>query len=153
MDRNVIKRYLKSYKSIQECIEIAESEIIRLNSLKTQEQTKLGGISDGMPRAPGVSDVTYSNCQRAIELYDASIASQQRLKAEAEERIRIIETLIGLSGTFKARDVLYKHYCENKTWDEVANEMHYTSRHIKRVGYAALDVIAAKCHFHVTFSK
>lgn len=130
---------------------MAEQEIARLELLKTQEQAKLGGLGDGMPRAPGVSDTTYSRCQRAIDLYDSEIALQQRMLNEAHERLERINLLLSLAGSFKARTVLFKHYCEGKTWDCVGDNMHYAGRHVKRIGSAALEVVVKKCPFHVPF--
>lgn len=153
MDKIAIKKYLKSYRGAMECIEFAENEIARLEGLKAQEQGKTGGIGDGMPRAPGVKDATYAACQRAMDLYDAEISLQKRNVIEAKERIEQINILVGLSGTVKARHILIKHYCEGKSWDSLAEEMHYSSRHLKRIGRRAIDIIEKRCHFYVTFLK
>lgn len=151
MDKDEIKRYLKSYRGALECAETVERDIRHFELLKEQEQAKLGGNCDGMPRAPGVSDTTYNRCQRAMQLYDKSIASLQRTKEEALERLDKINELLNACGGFKKRLILAQHYCRGEGWSDLAERLHYSSRQIRRYADEGLASIEKKMSTFVRF--
>lgn len=144
MDKNAIKSYLKSYRQTQENIDIASGELSRLQSAKTEVQGRLSMCADGMPRAPGVSDTTYTKCLKAMELYDSEISLQRRTLEELQKRMVTIGCMIAAAGHRRIGQILYKHYCQGVIWAKIAAEMHYSVRQIKRYAYGGLSSIEKK---------
>ena len=146
---NSVEKYLDSYRGVKENIKLAKLEKEGIEALKAQEQAKMSGPGDGMPRAPGVHDTTYAVCQRAMELYDSQIESNQRLISELEIRLRQIEVMITYCGNEDLINILRRHYCDGVKWEALAEELHYSNRHVRRLKKAAIDNICKRCPLNV----
>lgn len=97
---------------------------------------------DGMPKGGEQSDLSEI-VGDIIELQKtAEKAKAKALKLAAE----IIDTVNSVSDQ-KEKELLWLRYIDGRKWEEVAEEMHYSSQHIYRLHGQALqsiDIIRAR---------
>ena len=115
------KEYLKSYRKIGRELRSLSEEI---NQLRLS-QIMPGIVSDGLPKSSGGSDLS-GYAARLDELereFQAKVSALQRRRAEIEASIALMEDAT-------ERAVLRYYYLCGMAWEQVAEELHYTERHI-----------------------
>ena len=86
-------------------------------------------------------DKFTSGVAKIIELekvIDADIDVLVDMKLQAREMIESLDNVID-------KVVLYKHYFEGKTFEDIASEVYYSSRWVKKVHDDAIDKLNLKC--------
>lgn len=124
-----VKRYLEQYRD-------ADMKAKRLRREYEQEKSQIDEISsplgsDGMPHGTNISDPSGN---KAIHLADKRLKYIDAVIDAIEIRQRIFDKIINLEA--EECDVLYFKYIEYisaktgkpKTWEEVADEVHYSRR-------------------------
>ena len=124
-----VKRYLEQYRD-------ADLKAKRLRREYDEEKAKIDEISsplgsDGMPHGTNISDPSGN---KAIHLADKRLKYIDAEIDAIEIRQRIFDRIIKLEA--EECDVLYAKYIDYKsvktgkpkTWDEVADEVHYSRR-------------------------
>lgn len=80
---------------------------------------------DGMPRGSGSKDKT---ARLAVQLADLESALQTELSELWSTRNDIIISIGKLSSEYQT--LLHKRYIEEKTWEMIAVEMHFTYQYV-----------------------
>ena len=107
----------------------------------------------GSVRGGGIGNPTES---RAIWLVTEGAAWERRLVDERERLTYMVGCALVLvayvrDGLGEAyADVLDARYVDDAEWHEVAERVGYSERHVKRVGYVALDWLDMKANYHTT---
>lgn len=86
-------------------------------------------------------DKFTNGVSRIIELekvINADIDELVDMKLKAREMIEMLDVVI-------EKVVLYKHYFEGKTFEDIGNEVYYSSRWVKKVHDDAIDKLNLKC--------
>jgi DNA-directed RNA polymerase specialized sigma subunit len=146
VDVMTVRKYLEQYG---EAVRIAErlkteydQELLEIDNVRST----LGG--DGTPHGTGISRATEDKAIRladkALELKDAELEAV-RIRQEVFDSIRRIQ---GTKG-----DILYEKYINLKSWDEVADTVGYSKRHVQRLHDEALPQVQIPknvilCHPH-----
>ena len=128
------KEYLSQARYIDESINSKKEEIQNLYDLATRCTTTW---SD-MPRIQPNGRSRMADCVMDM------IEIENDIKKEMAELIRLkgeIRRTINLVGNIEYRSLLERRYLAYKTWEEIADELGYTVRHIHRLhGKALLEV-------------
>ena len=112
------KQYLLQYKLLTAKIENLEQDLAELREARSSISINL----DGMPHGTDLSDKT---ARLAVQLADME-EDILDLRSEAwKTRLRIIHVLSKVE-TPEHNVLLHKRYLEDKTWEQIAVEMHYT---------------------------
>lgn len=126
------KQTLQRYRYLEKQIEIREAEKKRLiESIGTPK------APDGMPHGSGTSDPTGNIGVRWADLQmiiDKKLDEKIKLRTEIEEAIECLSDADQV--------LILLRYIEGKTWEEVAQEMHYGLRHIHKLHSAILQKMA-----------
>ena len=131
------KEYLKQYEEYDRRARRYKAEYEREAELI--DAIRSPSASDGMPHGSGISRTTED---KAIRL------SEKRLKWKEAEldalhvRQQIFETIQKVSGI--EGDVLIEKYVNLKTWEQIAEEYHYTVRGIQYAHGRALLMVAER---------
>lgn len=124
------KEYLKSYRKIGRELRSLSEEI---NQLRLS-QIIPGIVSDGLPKSSGGSDLS-GYAARLDELereFQAKVSALQQRRAEIEASIALMEDAT-------ERAVLRYYYLCGMAWEQVAEELHYTERHIYSLRNRAIE--------------
>lgn len=130
------KQYLNQVRHIDE-------EITSLLNLVQQTRESLESITQNYDSDGAQTTTNPHRFDRLIELealVDSKIDEQIALKAE------ILETITRLKDR-RQRIVLNEHYLKMKTWQQVADVLHYSVVHVTRLhGYALNEVQKVLSH-------
>ena len=133
MEKVKAKDFLRQHELSRAKIETLEQEIANL-----YESTISAPIGDGQPRGTDISDSTGKLASKI-----ADMKSETEYLWEQQQRIRrrVESVLLRLEDTNDFR-VCWKRYIDLKTWDEIAEEMDFTTaRTVQRIhGRALLEV-------------
>lgn len=123
------KKYLLQYRGLEGEIDRLIEE---LGEQRAKAQKMTAAYSD-LPKGQPAGDSLARAVERMIELEEklnARINKQVDLRMEIERGIEAVNNP-------KLRIILRDRYIEGKTWDDIAERMHYAKRHIIRLhGYA-----------------
>jgi DNA-directed RNA polymerase specialized sigma subunit len=126
-----IKRRLNSYRDLS----AERAQILdELEQLENLMRSPSSPCLDGMPKSPGAGNPVERLVIKHITL-------QERYKGKVEEMVEeqaAIETLIeGLDPT--ERRLARFRYIDGLTWEDIADKLCYTWRHIHRIHGAMLN--------------
>ena len=121
-----VKAYLKQYR-------IAESIARRLKAEYDEQMLLIDNIkspsnTDGMPHGSGISNRTE---QSALRLVDAAEKYKKAEVESLEKRQQIFDLIWNVPGL--KGEILYLRYIKLKSWDQVADTLHYSLQHIHRL--------------------
>ena len=129
MNNEEKKQYLRRYQEAKKRAKRIQEEIEELRSSKTSPV----GLGDGMPHGSGTSDLSG---------YAASLDELLReLKAEKEMQMivyREIRQQIGTVSDATEQEILSRRYLLGQSWEKIAVEMNYGSRHVLKIHGRAL---------------
>lgn len=112
------KQYLLQYKLLTAKIENLEQDLAELREARSSISINL----DGMPHGTDLSDKTARLAAQLADMEEDILD----LRSEAwRTRLRIIHVLSKVE-TPEHNVLLHKRYLEDKTWEQIAVEMHYT---------------------------
>lgn len=123
------KRYLKGYRRHGKRIKRIEAEIEEIRIMKSNPSMH----NDGMPRGTNTSDLS----DYAAELDEL----EEELYQEGVEQVRVYKEIswkIQKLEKEEERDVLFYRYIKGMEFWEIAKEMEYSERHVKRIHEQAL---------------
>lgn len=132
MEKVKAKDFLRQHELSRAKIETLEQEIANL-----YESTISAPIGDGQPRGTDISDSTGKLASKI-----ADMRSETEYLWEQQQRIRrrVESVLLRLEDTNDFR-VCWKRYIDLKKWDEIAEEMEFTTRTVQWIhGRALLEV-------------
>lgn len=132
-----VKEYLRQYGTAEKIARRLKAEydaqMLMIDAIKSPSNT------DGMPHGSSISNRTEESALVLVE------AAEQYKKAEAEalkkrqQVFNLIWNVPGLKG-----DILYERYINLKSWDQVADSLHYSLQHIHRLhGEVLLELRSA----------
>lgn len=126
-----VREWLEKVKRLDELIDTKIAEREQLLSLAT----KVVSDMDGMPHAKGgVSDPVGSNVVKMVAIAEET---NRLIDQYIDHRQKVIEALESLPEMEYI--VLHKYYIQFKTWEQVAEETHYSSVQIWRIKTKALE--------------
>lgn len=137
-----VKEYLRQYEKAEQIARRAkieyDQEVLRIGSIKSPMNT------DGMPHGTSISRSVEEQAIRLTDLaYRYKKAEIEALR-KRQQVFDVIWNVPDLKG-----DILYERYINLKKWEEVADSVHVSLRHVHRLHGEVLkelkDVIV--CHF------
>ena len=135
MTREEKIRHLSRYKNLEKEISMKREEIVRLRS----ESERVTSMISGIPRGENseIQDKTAETVAKLLDLVSSlneDIVRLVNLRKSIEETIKSLE-----NSTY--RILLTKRYIEGKKWENIAVEMNYAYRHIRRLHNRAINQI------------
>lgn len=132
--------YLNQYRRAVErearCQSEYEKELLLIDAVRSLSD------NDGMPHGSGTSKPTED---KAIRLADAHMKLIEAKLEALRIRRELFEEICQVPGT--RGDVLIGHYIDLLEWNELAESMNYSIRHIRRLHQEALELFkhVTKC--------
>lgn len=124
-----VREWLEEVKKLDELIDAKLSERQQFLALAT----KVVSDMDGMPHAKGgVSDPVGSNVVKIVALTEEADRLIDRYIAYKEEVAKTLEALPDAEYA-----VMHKRYIQYKTWEEIAEEMNYSTVQVWRISKKA----------------
>lgn len=127
-----VKEYLNQIYALGREIELDKDKLAAARSAACGGTVRYGG--------DGVKAATRKNCAEAAMLRAAEL--EERLDADIErlEFVRSsVEQAIGEIADPVFRELLTRRYLLSQKWEDIAEAMHYSDRHIRRLHIKALD--------------
>ena len=128
------KEFLQQYGEAVRISEMIKTEYDQEQDLIDSVRSSIGG--DGVPNDGWISKETENKAiklaDKALELKDAELEAI-RIRQKVFNVIRIIP---GEKG-----NVLYERYINLKSWDEVADSVGYSKRHVRNLHDEAIDIV------------
>lgn len=118
------KEYLEQIKKLDCMIENKLHEKQSVRDMITNVSPNLSG----MPHATGVNDKIGNGVAKLIDLENEIDALIDKYIDKKNEINHVIEQLPA-----NEYNVLYKHYFEFKTYEQIAEETYYSERHVRRL--------------------
>lgn len=137
LEHNRKKRYLKRYKRNGILIDRLEN---KLRALEARIQGVRSPSLSGMPR--GGEPVTREDLIADKVDLERRIG---RLKAKGEDMRRETLDLIDEIDSARHAEVLESFLIDGFTFEEIAKDMDYTERHVKRLYSEGIDMISLNC--------
>ena len=131
--KEFLKQYEEADRRAQRCRAEYEREHDLIDSVKSTLDT------DGMPRGSGVSKSVED---RAIRLADKAMCWKVAQLDALEKRQEVFELIHGIEGI--EGDVLYEKYIKLRTWEDIADTLHYSVRGVQYAHGRALLIVTAK---------
>lgn len=136
------REFLGRYRAAQEDIRRAERLIKKVN-----EQLEVQGVNTTSERVQS-SSTDDRTARLVAELVDAR-TDLEDAKERALRVMREINSLIELIPDPQQKRLVELRYLEGRTWEDIANEIHVSYRHVFRVrsnAFEAVDGILDTCH-------
>ena len=131
------KEYLRQYEYANRKAERLKAEYEAELELVDSVRSTLGG--DGMPHGSGISKTAED---RAIRLADKAMCWKVAQLDALEKRQEVFELIHGIEGI--EGDVLYEKYIKLRTWEDIADTLHYSVRGVQYAHGRALLIVTAK---------
>ena len=131
------KEYLRQYEYANRKAERLKAEYEAELELVDSVRSTLGG--DGMPHGSGISKTVED---RAICLADKAMCWKVAQLDALEKRQEVFELIHGIEGI--EGDVLYEKYIKLRTWEDIADTLHYSVRGVQYAHGRALLIVTAK---------
>lgn len=128
-----IKAYLQQVRHQDDAIQAILDQI---DTLRQGRMSAAARIGDGMPHAHAPQDLS-GYAAKLDELERKLLAC---LDDMVGRKLRVVEAIEEMSDP-QEQAVLIRYYLESKTWDEVADAMHYTTRQVINIHGHALQHI------------
>ena len=135
------KEYMKQYGRLKHKADILKTEYEA--EKQTIDTIRAAGSGDGTPSSGKISTPTET---KAIRLADKLTAYQNAELEALEARQKIFDTICAIPGEFG--QVLFGHYLEMKSWQEVADDVGYSLRQTHRIHQAALIMAQDVIEWH-----
>ena len=121
-----VKEYLRQY-------EAAERMARRLKTEYDMQMQKIDAIkspmnTDGMPHGSGISNRTEQSALRLVEAAERYKDAEVEALKKRQQVFELIWNVPGLKG-----DILYERYINLKSWDQVADSVHYSLRQVHNI--------------------
>ncbi len=137
-----VKEYLKQYGDAERIARRLKNEyheeLQLINAIKSPMD------SDGTPHGSGISRTVEQRAMRLIEKMQRYKDAEINALQKRQQVFDLIWKVPGPKG-----EILYERYINLKSWDEVADAVHYSLQHIHRLHGEVLlelkDVI--ECYF------
>lgn len=149
------KQYLQQYQTMQAKVEMIDAMIKAIRS----ELSGLDDVSisspwpDGQGHGSGIGDPTGNNAARAADnqteaereklrgqLADLELEALRKRSEMWAKRLEIAETIGQVQG-YTLNRLLQMRYIEDKSFELIAVELHYTYRHIINLHGIALEEV------------
>lgn len=121
-----VKAYLKQYRAAEKIAGRLKTEyeeqMLLIDNIKSPSNT------DGMPRGSGISNRTEQRALRLVEAAERYKDAEVEALKKRQQVFDLIWNVPGLKG-----EILYLRYIKLKSWDQVANMLHYSLQHIHRL--------------------
>ncbi len=118
------KEYLLSIKQLERAIRLKQEEIEELRSLAESITVKTG---EEPVQTSGTSDKVGNIVARIVDLQREMEDSVMKYLDKRAECIGLLEKMQNID----EREVLYRRYIQDMTWEDVANVMGYTSEYVR----------------------
>ena len=128
-----VKSYLQQVRH-QEAA--AEAIVDQINTLKQSKMSAAARIGDGMPHAHEPQDLSGY----AAKLDELERRLSAYLDEMAARKLRVVEAIEEMTDP-QEQAVLIRYYLGGETWDQVAEDLHYTTRQIINIHGQALQHI------------
>lgn len=128
-----VKSYLQQVRH-QEAA--AEAIVDQINTLRAGRMSAAAWIGDGMPHAYEPQDLS-GYAAKLDELERRLIAYLDEMAAR---KLRVVEAIEEMTDP-QEQAVLIRYYLGGETWDQVAEDLHYTTRQIINIHGQALQHI------------
>ena len=126
------KEYLRQLHRLELCIEQRQEELNRLRELIGSHAIDYGERVQTSPSADSIPDEVIRRADLEADI-SRKIERFLQLKHKIINEIQLLDNAVYVN-------ILYKRYVEYKTLEEIAVEMNYSYRQIKRLhGLALLD--------------
>ena len=121
-----VKEYLRQY-------EVAERIARRLKTEYDMQMQKIDDIkspmnTDGMPHGSGISNRTEQSALRLVEAAERYKDAEVEALKKRQQVFELIWNVPGLKG-----EILYERYINLKRWDDIADLLHVSRRHVTRL--------------------
>lgn len=121
-----VKEYLKQYEDAERIARRLkreyEDELNYIDSIKSPMDT------DGMPHGSGISNRTEQSALRLLETAERYKNAEVEALKKRQQVFKLIWNVPGLKG-----DILYERYINLKRWDDIADLLHVSRRHVTRL--------------------
>ncbi len=129
-----VKKLLASHREIDDRINLYLEEIAQLRALSEKCTARISGNDISRPKG------TYSDKvgKNAAKIADLEI----RIDKEIDRLVDLKEQIMGIAALLKdntSRAVIERRYILHETWEQIADKLGYTSRHITRLHNAAIS--------------
>lgn len=131
--KEFLRQYEHASRIVQRCKTEYETEVEKIDAIGST----LSG--DGMPHGSGISRKTEDKAIRLAEKATRWKAAELDAIAKRQEVFEVIYDIKGIEG-----DVLIDKYINLKTWEQIAEERHYTVRGIQYAHGRALLIVAKR---------
>ena len=127
------KGYLQRYLSLDREITLLFEELTRYKALST----KMSPVMSAAPGGFGIEDRLQVSVDRITEVED-------KINQKIDEWISVRDNIVAVIDTVddsRLRSLLLSKYIRGKTYDQIADEMHYSWRHVMRLHNQALEAV------------
>ena len=131
--KEFLRQYEHASRIVQRCKTEYETEVEKIDAIGSTLS------NDGMPHGNGISRKTEDKAIRLAEKATKWKAAELDAIAKRQEVFEVIYDIPGIEG-----DVLIDKYIDLKTWEQIAEERHYTVRGIQYAHGRALLIVAKR---------
>lgn len=131
--KEFLRQYEHASRIVQRCKIEYETEVEKIDAIGSTLS------NDGMPHGSGISRKTEDKAIRLAEKATKWKAAELDAIAKRQEVFELIYDIPGIEG-----DVLIDKYIDLKTWEQIAEERHYTVRGIQYAHGRALLIVAKR---------
>lgn len=117
---------------------MVDNLILRKEEIRTLATKISSGQDDGMPHASGMSDKVGNLVAKLVDMEEDISRAIDRYVDHKTEVCRQLEKLPA-----KQYQILYLHYIRYKSWSEVADEIGYGFRQVRRIKNEGLKNLSA----------
>lgn len=130
-----VKEYLRQYEAAEKIARRLRTEYIK--QMEMIDSIKSPSDNDGMPHGSNISRRTE---EAALQLLEAAkryeVAELEAIK-KRQQVFNLIWNVPGVKG-----EILYERYINLKSWDEVADTVHYSLRQVHNLhGQVLLELV------------
>lgn len=131
--KEFLRQYEHANRIVQRCKTEYETEMLKIDAIGSTLS------NDGMPHGSGISRKTEDKAIRLAEKATKWKAAELDAIAKRQQVFELIYDIQGIEG-----DVLIDKYIDLKTWEQIAEERHYTVRGIQYAHGRALLIVAKR---------
>lgn len=121
-----VKEYLRQYETAEKIARRLrteyETQLIMIDNIKSPSNT------DGMPHGSGISNRTEQAALRLVEAAERYKGAEVEALKKRQQVFELIWNVPGLKG-----DILYERYINLRRWDDIADLLHVSRRHVTRL--------------------
>lgn len=121
-----VKEYLRQYEMAEKIARRLKTEyeeqVLMIDNIKSPSNT------DGMPHGFSISRRTEQSALRLLEAAERYKDAEVDALKKRQQVFSLIWNVPGLKG-----DILYERYINLKRWDDIADYLHVSRRHVTRL--------------------